>query len=34
MSVEEVLLRPAAWPLRGRLIEPSPLLGETGRWES
>jgi predicted pyridoxine 5'-phosphate oxidase superfamily flavin-nucleotide-binding protein len=33
MSVDQVLLRPAAWPLRWRLIEPSPWLLETGRWE-
>jgi len=32
MSVDEVLLRPAAWPLRGRLIERSPFLQQTGRW--
>ena len=33
MRVDQVLLRPAAWPLRWRLVEPSPLLRETGRWE-
>jgi predicted pyridoxine 5'-phosphate oxidase superfamily flavin-nucleotide-binding protein len=34
MSVDEVLLRPAAWPLRGRLIERSPFLHGTDRWDS
>jgi predicted pyridoxine 5'-phosphate oxidase superfamily flavin-nucleotide-binding protein len=32
MNVDDVLLRPAAWPLRGRLIERSPFLHQTGRW--
>jgi uncharacterized protein len=33
MSVDDVLLRPAAWPLRGRLIERSPFLHQMGRWD-
>ncbi len=33
MAVDDVLLRPAAWPLRGRLIERSPFLHQTGRWD-
>ena len=33
MSVDDVLLRPAAWPLRGRLIEQSPFLHQMGRWD-
>ena len=33
MSVDDVLLRPAAWPLTGRLIERSPFLHQTGRWD-
>jgi uncharacterized protein len=34
MNIEDVLLRPAAWPLRWRLTEPSPLLDGTGRWDA
>jgi predicted pyridoxine 5'-phosphate oxidase superfamily flavin-nucleotide-binding protein len=33
MSVDDVLLRPRAWPLRWRLIGPSPFLEGTGGWE-
>jgi uncharacterized protein len=33
MSIDEVLLRPGAWPLRWRLTEASPYLHDTGRWE-
>ncbi len=33
MRVEQALLRPAAWPLRWRLIESSPYLDQTGRWD-
>jgi predicted pyridoxine 5'-phosphate oxidase superfamily flavin-nucleotide-binding protein len=33
MNIDEVLWRPHAWPLRGRLAEPSPYLLDTGRWE-
>lgn len=33
MRVEDVCHRPHAWPLRWRLLEASPFLAQTGRWE-
>jgi hypothetical protein len=33
MSIDEVLWRLGAWPLRWRLAETSPYLHGTGAWE-
>lgn len=32
LRIDEVVLRPSAWPLRWRLVEASPFLPETGAW--
>jgi len=34
LQVDDALLRPGAWPLRWRLIETSPFLDATGRWDT